>query len=212
MKTIRELLQEGDPLRHEPTLLQGQREIRRQAVLAAAARSRGEPRDAGRRSWMAVFASVALVVVAASLFGVLTWSLFVRDLQAAIRFEVRLAEDKPAPGLQEAKVADSNRVVYLHNEVVVTNGDIASVRVIRQGNGSTQHAISVEFNKAGAAKMRAATASNIGKPLAILLDGQVVMAPVVRSPIEANAVITGKYTKAEAERMAGRIVKGIGIQ
>ena len=70
----------------------------------------------------------------------------------------------------------------------------------------------MEFNKAGAEKMRAATASNIGKPMAILLDGQVVMAPVVRSPIGGSAVITGKFTKAEAERMAERIVKGNGIR
>jgi hypothetical protein len=33
-------------------------------------------------------------------------------------------------------------------------------------------------------------------------DGQVVMAPTLRSPIGSSAVITGKFTKAEAERIA----------
>ena len=211
MKTIRELLQEGDPLRHEPTPPQGQREFRRQAILAAAAGVR-EPSGSGSRSRMAVFATAALMVVAASLLGVLTWLLFIRDLQAAIRFEVRLAEDRPAPGLREAKVAGSNRSVYLHKEVVVTNSDIAAVRAIRQGDDPSQYAISVKFNTSGAKKMRAATANNIGKLMAFLLDGQVVMALVVRSPVGASAVITGNMTKTEAETMAERIVKGIGIQ
>jgi preprotein translocase subunit SecD len=56
--------------------------------------------------------------------------------------------------------------------------------------------------------MRAATASHIGKPVAILLDGLVVMAPVLRTPIGASARITGSFTRAQAER----IVKGIEIQ
>ena len=44
--------------------------------------------------------------------------------------------------------------------------------------------------------------------MAILIDGQVVMAPVLRTPISASAVVTGNFTKAEAER----IVNGIGLQ
>jgi preprotein translocase subunit SecD len=54
--------------------------------------------------------------------------------------------------------------------------------------------------------MRQATATHVGRPVAILIDGAVVMAPVVRSPINDTAVITGHFTQAEAERMA----KGIG--
>jgi len=38
--------------------------------------------------------------------------------------------------------------------------------------------------------------------VAILIDGSVVMAPVVRAPIGDSAVISGKYTRAEAERIA----------
>jgi len=43
--------------------------------------------------------------------------------------------------------------------------------------------------------------------MAILLDGQVVIAPVVRSPIGDSAVVTGHFTKTEAQR----IVDGIGL-
>ena len=73
------------------------------------------------------------MVIVASFLGSRVWSLFVSDLQAAVRFEVRLAEDRPAPGLREAKVSGSDRSVYLHDEVIVTNSDIAAARVIQGG-------------------------------------------------------------------------------
>jgi preprotein translocase subunit SecD len=126
--------------------------------------------------------------------GARMWSSFVIDLQAAVRFEVRLAEDRPAPGLREAKVSGSNRSVYLHDEVIVTNSDIAQARVV-QGSGPSQYGVSVEFNASGAEKMRRATRNHIGRPVAILLDGQVVVAPALRTLIGASAVISGDYPR-----------------
>jgi hypothetical protein len=205
MKTIRELLQYADPLQHEPTCLPGQRDFRRQAVIAAASAARA-PGGMGPRSRIAVFAAVASIAVAAPFLGSRGWSLFVGDLRAAVRFEMRLAEDKPAPGLREVKVSGSDRSVYLHDEVVVSNSDIAAARLVQER--PAQYSVGIEFNASGAEKMRAATGSRIGKPVAILLDGQVVMAPVVRASLGASAVITGNFTRAQAER----IVKGIGIQ
>jgi preprotein translocase subunit SecD len=147
------------------------------------------------------------MVLAASLLGPRVRPLFVSDVQAAVRFEVRLAEYRPAPGLREAKVSDSGRSVYLHDEIIVTNSDIESTRVI-QGSDPSQYAVGVEFNAAGAEKMRAATGNHIGKLVAILLDGEVVMAPVIRTTIGPSAVITGKFTRPQAEK----IVNGIKIQ
>jgi len=206
MKNIRELLLDADPLRHEQTGASGQRDFRRQAVLAAASGVRA-PAGTGSRLRIAVFATVALMVLTASLLGPRVWSLFVSDVQAAVRFEVRLAEDRPTPGLREAKVSGSDRSVYLHDEIIVTNSDIAAARVI-QGSSASQYGVGVEFNASGAEKMRAATGNHIGKLVAILLDDQVVMALVIRSPIDASAVITGNFTRAQAEK----IVNGIRIQ
>ena len=153
---------------------------------------------------MAILATVALTAIAASFLGSRGWSVFVGDLQGApVRFEVRLAEDKPAPGLREAKVG-SDRLVYLYEQVIVSNGDIAMARVVPVP-GTSEYSIGIEFKASGAEKMRAATANHIGTLLAILLDGQVVMAPVLRSPIGASARITGNFTQAQAER----IVRGI---
>jgi preprotein translocase subunit SecD len=207
MKTVRELLQDADPLQHEPAWPSGKRDSRRQAVLAAASDSHAHA-GVRSRSRIAVFATVIFLMIAGSFLGSRVRSLFVSDLQGAIRFEVRLAEDKPAPGLREAKVSGSDRSIYLHNEVIVDNGDIAAAGIVQAGSGPLQYFIDIKFKPSGAEKMRAATGSHIGKPVAILLDGQVVMAPVLRSPIDSSAVVTGSFTRAQAER----IVNGMGIQ
>jgi hypothetical protein len=51
-----------------------------------------------------------------------------------LRHPDALVEDKPAPGLQQAKVSGSDRLVYLHDEVIVTNADIADARIVQGSN------------------------------------------------------------------------------
>lgn len=210
MNSLKELLQDADPLRHEPALPLVQRTLHRHAVLAAASRTHA-PASERTLSRKAVLLPSALVLAVILALGAVLWSVFNSNLQAAIRFEVRMAESEPAPGLQKAKVADSDRYVYLHREVVVSNSDIAAVQVVETG-GPSQYGISVKFNAAGADKMRQATQAHIGKPLAILLDGQVIMAPVVRDAVGQSAMLTGHYTKTEAQKIADRIIKGIGMR
>jgi len=200
MKNITELLQDSDPLRHEPEPSSEQRDMQRRAVLAAyTSQGRATATWKSRGIFLAVVAAIVIV----GLFGERTWFPVIRDVHAAVRFEVRLAEDQPAPGLHEAKVSGTGRPIYLHDEAVVTNGDISAARAIRVGN---EYNVLVEFNASGAKKMRVATGGHIGKPVAILIDGQVIMAPVLRSAIDTSAEITGNFTKAEAERIVNGII------
>jgi len=66
--------------------------------------------------------------------------------------------------------------------------------------------VALTFNDAGAGRIAIATGRHVGRPLAILIDGTVVMAPVLRSPITTSAVISGDFTRAEAERIVAGIV------
>jgi len=204
MESIKELLRAADPLQRELPLTSGERDFRRHAVLTAASAA-GNPAEVRSRSRIAVLATVGSIAIIALFLGSHAWSPFISDLQAAVSLEVRLAEDNPANGLREAKVSGSERLVYVHDEVIVTNSDIAAARVI-QSVGPAQYGVSVEFTASGAEKMRTATANHIGKPVAILIDGQVVVAPVVRTPIGASAVVSGNYTRAQAERIANGIL------
>jgi preprotein translocase subunit SecD len=142
-----------------------------------------------------VFGSIVIAMVAVS-----TMWRSGSTAQAAVRFEVRLAENQAAAGLDAARVAPS-RVIYLHRDAIVTNADIATSRVV-PGATPSQFWIDVRLNDAGAQKMRQATTSHIGKPVAIIIDGDVVSAPTVKSPIGGSAVISGDYTRADADRIA----------
>jgi hypothetical protein len=204
VKSLKDTLQDADPLRDEPHILDRERDRLRQAVVSASRDAVTRP--AGFRTPAAVLA-VVVVVLVGFVVGSQIWPHGAATLQAAVRFEIRLAEDQPAAGLRAARAAGSDRAVYLHEEAIATNEDIARSRVV-PGDGPSRFNIAVEFNTAGAQKMQRATADHVGRPMAVLIDGEIVMAPTLRSPISTSALITGDYTRAEAER----IVNGIGLR
>ena len=202
MTMFRDILRDADPVRHEPHRLDQERERVRRTVVAAAMDAPA-PSFGWFRRPIALLATVALIVGLA-VVGSRIGSQGSATLQAAVRFEVRLAEVQPAEGLREARVAGPDRTIYLHPEVIVSNGDISQSSVV-QGDGPARFGIGVRFNAAGAEKMRRATANHVGRPVAILIDGEVATAPILKAPISASAVISGDYTKADAERIANGI-------
>ena len=205
MKIVADLLRQADPLNDDLRRLDEGRDRMRRTVVAAAwstpaVRGVRVPR---RRVVLGVAGAVAAAITVVGLFVGFGDR---AALQAAVRFEVRLAEAQPVPGLIVARAADSGRVIYMHSELIVNNDDIAQSWVVEEG--SDRFGVSVHFLEAGAQRMRQATANHIGRPVAILIDGEVVTAPIVRSAISNSAVISGDYSRAEAERIS----EGIGVQ
>ena len=73
--------------------------------------------------------------------------------------------------------------------------------------------INVEFSDVGKELFAAVTRENLNKHLAIILDGQLYSAPVIRSEIsEGKAQITGSFTEEEAKALAAKINDAIGSQ
>jgi protein-export membrane protein SecD len=69
--------------------------------------------------------------------------------------------------------------------------------------------VGLEFNDEGAKLFGEITQRNIGKPVAIILDGQVLSAPNVQNAIlEGKAVITGSFTIQEAKLLVRRLNAG----
>src|SRR5215217_3581641 len=95
--------------------------------------------------------------------------------------EIRLAQSESQEGWEEAKEEKSGDKIYLHKTPVVTSGDVQ--RAVADINASGQPVIAVHFNKAGQDKMEKATQENLGKRLAIVVDGKVVTAPTIQSKI-----------------------------
>jgi len=69
--------------------------------------------------------------------------------------------------------------------------------------------VAISFNSEGAKIFEELTARNVGKPLAIFLDNNLIEMPVVQEKISGgNAVITGKFTLDEAKLLASRFNAG----
>jgi len=99
-------------------------------------------------------------------------------------------------------VGNTEDKIYLHKTADATNEDIADARVDTLNDPVT---VIVVFTKEGAKKMAKLSEEHKGKPVAILVDGKVIKAPIVRAAFRDQAAITGVSSKEEAER----IVKGI---
>ncbi|HWA61365.1 MAG TPA: protein translocase subunit SecD [Caulobacteraceae bacterium] len=64
-------------------------------------------------------------------------------------------------------------------------------------------AVGFSFNGQGAARFATATAQNVGKPFAIVLDKKIISAPRINGPIPGgNGIITGSFTAESAHDMA----------
>ena len=145
---------------------------------------------------------VLLLVVggtAAAVLSALPLNLPVLTRQGGTSLEIRLAESQPSAGLREVVLEGSDRRVYLRPDPVVTGADVTSARVADAGG---QYSINVTFSPTASNRLAEATKSHVGRPVAILLDGRLISAPTLRSMIRGSAVITGDFTRAQAERIA----------
>lgn len=72
-----------------------------------------------------------------------------------------------------------------------------------QTNQNNQNQVSITFSDEGAQKFADLTTANVGRKIAIVLDGEVLTDPVVNEPITGGqASITGNYTLEEAHNLA----------
>ena len=88
-----------------------------------------------------------------------------------------------------------------NNKTVLTGMDLKDARAVI-GNGN-QPLVSMEFSDEGGQKFADVTARNVGKRIAITLDGEILTAPVVQEAITGGrAQITGNRTMEEAQHLA----------
>ncbi len=83
-------------------------------------------------------------------------------------------------------------------------------RATLEFNQSTREpVVSLKFNADGTALFKKITEENIGKTVAIYLDGAPISAPVVREAITTgDAQISGSFTPTEAKTLVGRLNSG----
>ncbi len=74
---------------------------------------------------------------------------------------------------------------------------------------TSQPVVALQFNEEGAKKFEEITKNNVGKTIAVFLDGGVISAPIVNEAITGGkAVINGTFTPEEARQLVGRLNSG----
>ncbi len=92
-------------------------------------------------------------------------------------------------------------------ETDLTGADLNKAAVQFDQTGNPE--ITLNFNSDGAKKFAKITKENIGKPVAIYLDGVPISIPTVQSEIrDGNAVISGQFTIQEAKKLAIQLNAG----
>ncbi len=105
------------------------------------------------------------------------------------------------PGTYTDSFGVEQQLFYrLERDPILTGADLKDARV---GPGQFgDHAVNFQLDREGGIRFGSWTKDNIGERMAIILDGHVQSAPVIRDRITDRGQITGSFTLQEAEDQA----------
>jgi preprotein translocase subunit SecD len=113
--------------------------------------------------------------------------------------------DGPPPGdeILYGPMERGGRQPYLVESPVLMTGEVITDARVRPGTRLEGPYVAVELDPRGAQIFDEITGANVGRRLAIILDGTVYSAPVIRERIPGGQVqITGRFTIEEAHDLA----------
>ncbi len=144
----------------------------------------------------------------------------IKDPQRAIdligrtaRLEFKLVKDPGDTGTEETEIlyekhtdpttgAITETPLAVHKKALIT-GDLLTDAQVRIDSQFNQPYVGIEFNSLGARLFDQATAANVNKRFAIVLDNTVYSAPVIRERISGgSAQISGNFNEKTASDLA----------
>ncbi|MEK7190288.1 MAG: protein translocase subunit SecD [Patescibacteria group bacterium] len=141
----------------------------------------------------------------------------VTDVKQAIEMigQTPLLEFKievPKGTLQAVTVdKDGTAVLDVNSQFVSTEltGRYLQKATLEFDTNTREPKVSLQFNDVGTKLFAEITKNNVGKMVAIYLDGAPISTPVVREEIpNGQAVISGSFTPTEAKQLVGRLNSG----
>ena len=120
--------------------------------------------------------------------------------------EIRAASSTAVSGWQQMS-SPSGTPLWVAPTVQLTSADIARAEARTDPPGPS---VALLLTDEGAKKMSALSAAQANKPIALLLDGQVIWAPIVRGSIGKEVRLTGGpggLTKAQIDRLIASFSK-----
>jgi preprotein translocase subunit SecD len=108
--------------------------------------------------------------------------------------------DELLPAESDARRPGQAAFYVVRKRVIVSGDMLVDAQPTFQNNEAV---VSFKFDSVGARRFGDATKENVGKPFAIVLDGKVITAPVIREPIlGGSGVISGSFTVQSATDLA----------
>ena len=106
-------------------------------------------------------------------------------------------------GGYELLEGENGEKILLEKNVEITGADLTNAFVKFDQSSFNQPTVSIAFNKEGAKKFARITGNNVGTRLAIVLDGNVKSAPVIKERIPSGeGVIQGRFSPEEANDLS----------
>jgi preprotein translocase subunit SecD len=115
--------------------------------------------------------------------------------------EIRAASSTAVTGWTQMS-SPGGEALWVAPSIELTSADIARAEARTLADGGP--AVAIVLTDEGARKMAQLSSAQANKPIALLLDGKVIWAPVVRGSIGKEAVLTGGpggLTKAQIDRL-----------
>ena len=118
----------------------------------------------------------------------------------------------PAEQALQGRVPPDSEILYgtttpktpylVEKRILVSGGDLTDAQP-GFDQRTNEPIVSFRFNTSGARKFAQVTQENVGRPFAIILDNQVISAPVIREPIlGGSGQISGSFTVESANDLA----------
>ncbi len=108
-----------------------------------------------------------------------------------------------APPPDSEVLQDHNRVPYVIQKRIMVSGEDLTDAQPGFDQRTGEPIVTFRFNSAGARRFAQVTQENVGRPFAIVLDNEVISAPVIREPIlGGSGQISGSFTVEQANDLA----------
>jgi SecD/SecF fusion protein len=117
--------------------------------------------------------------------------------------KIKAALDGNIPEGYDLLLTEDNENVLVEKHAEVRGADLTNAIVNFDQSAFNQPVVSLTFTRDGARKFADVTTNNVGKRLAIVLDGKIKSAPSIKERIPSGeAVIQGRFTPEEANDLA----------
>jgi len=127
-------------------------------------------------------------------------SLLGKTANLTFRFVTNNAED--SFGAEKLKYEDTNEEAIVSKRIILSGDNLLDAQP-RMNNDTNETVVSFTLDRVGAKRFGKATSTGLGKQLAIVLDGKIISAPVIRDTIASGSgQISGGFTFQSATDLA----------